>query len=73
MNHKTNTQDFFSRGTFVVPEDQRTYKWSIKENKEKESALEYFFQSLKITFNHGLQEYFIEAVTLVDFHQDSNT
>src|SRR5690606_2402629 len=48
-----------------IPEYQRGYKWSVKEN-DKESSLEYFVKSLKTAFENTLNEYFIEAVTVVE-------
>lgn len=62
---KINIQTYFNKGTFVIPEYQRGYKWSVKEN-DKESSLEYFVKSLKTAFENKLNEYFIEAVTVVE-------
>lgn len=65
MSDKINIQEYFNKGIFVVPEYQRGYKWSVTE-KDKESSLEYFIQSLKTAFENNLNEYFIEAVTVVE-------
>lgn len=66
MNHKINLQEFFTKGIFVIPEYQRGYKWSVKESSVKESSLEYFIKSLKNAYRDWPNEYFIEAVTVVE-------
>lgn len=65
MENKINIQNYFNKGIFVIPEYQRGYKWSVKEN-EKESSLEFFMKSLITAFENNLNEYFIEAVTVVE-------
>jgi hypothetical protein len=62
MEHKINIREYFEKGTFIIPEYQRGYKWPVNESL-KESALEFFINSL-IKSRH-LDEYFIEAVTVV--------
>jgi len=66
MGNKINIQTYFNKGTFVIPEYQRGYKWSVKNKVGEESSLEYFVQSLKTAFENNLREYFIEAVTVVE-------
>ena len=66
MDQKININAFFNKGIFVIPDYQRGYKWSVKVNTEKESSLEYFIQSLKKAYKDKLEEYFIEAVTVVE-------
>ncbi|MET4083492.1 uncharacterized protein with ParB-like and HNH nuclease domain [Pedobacter sp. UYP30] len=65
MENKINIEKYFNKGTFVVPEYQRGYKWSVKDG-DKESSLEFFLTSLIIAFENNLSEYFIEAVTVVE-------
>lgn len=68
--NKISINNFFEKGVFVIPEYQRGYKWSVKENKEKESSLEYFIRSLQKAHQDKLDEYFIEAVTVVEENGD---
>lgn len=63
MKHKINIREYFEKGIFIIPEYQRGYKWSVKESL-KESSLEFFVNSL--IKNRNLDEYFIEAVTVVE-------
>src|SRR5665647_13876 len=63
--NKINIEKYFSKGTFVVPEYQRGYKWAVKDG-EKESSLEFFVNSLTTAIESNLNEYFIEAVTVVE-------
>lgn len=66
MGNKINIQEYFDKGTFVIPEYQRGYKWSVKENSG-ESSLEYFIKSIiKVNDTTVSGEYFIEAVTVVE-------
>jgi len=65
MSNKINIKEYFGKGTFVVPDYQRGYKWSVKKDTE-ESSLEFFIKSLVIAFRSELNEYFIEAVTVVE-------
>jgi len=65
MENKINIEKYFDKGTFVIPEYQRGYKWSVKDG-DKESSLEFFLDSLIKAFVNELKEYFIEAVTVVE-------
>lgn len=64
MDKKINIEAYFNKGIFVIPEYQRGYKWSVKDG-EKESSLEFFINSLKNAYSNKIEEYFIEAVTIV--------
>lgn len=65
MGNKINIQEYFNKGIFVVPEYQRGYKWSVNDG-QKESSLDYFLGSLINAYESNLNEYFIEAVTVVE-------
>lgn len=65
MNEKINIETYFNKGTFIIPEYQRGYKWSVKDSESK-SSLEYFIDSLVKAFEDCYHEYFIEAVTVVE-------
>lgn len=65
MAKKINIKSYFEENTFTVPEYQRGYKWSVKD-KNNESSIMYFINSLKQAFDSELEEYFIEAVTVVE-------
>lgn len=65
MDNKKNIKEYFEIGTFVVPEYQRGYKWSVQD-RDKDSSLEFFISSLKEAFMDNVKEYFIEAVTVVE-------
>lgn len=67
MGTKININTYFENRTFIIPEYQRGYKWSVKDSKTNESSVEYFVKSLRETFqNRPKEEYFIEAVTTVE-------
>lgn len=65
MSNKISVKEYFAKGIFVIPDYQRGYKWSVKENNE-ESSTEFFIKSLLKAYNDKLKEYFIEAVTVVE-------
>lgn len=65
-NNPISIQKYFKKGIFVIPNYQRGYKWSVKEKDDQDSSLEYFIKSLKNSFENKLDEYFIEAVTVVE-------
>ncbi|WP_410877826.1 DUF262 domain-containing protein [Myroides sp. DW712] len=65
MSEKINIEAYFKKGIFVIPEYQRGYKWSV-EDTEKQSSLAFFIDSLITAYNNGLDQYFIEAVTVVE-------
>lgn len=65
MENKISIKKYFEKGKFVVPNYQRGFKWSVKIGNE-ESSLEHFLKSLIEAFNSKLNEYFIEAVTVVE-------
>lgn len=63
-DHKINIQTYFTDRFFKIPHYQRGYKWGVK-SKEEKSSVDYFCDSLLDAFKRGDQEYFIEAVTVV--------
>jgi uncharacterized protein with ParB-like and HNH nuclease domain len=63
-SQKINVKEYFGKGTFVVPNYQRGYKWAVPDNEGKSSA-DYFIDSLIRAYRNKEQEYFIEAVTVV--------
>ncbi|MEJ5963474.1 DUF262 domain-containing protein [Pedobacter immunditicola] len=63
MANKINIKQYFEKGIFAVPDYQRGYKWSVKKRNGK-SSLEHFLDSLINAKDSN--EYFIEAVTVVD-------
>lgn len=65
MSDKISIKQYFDKGTFVIPDFQRGYKWSVKDKGEA-SSTEYFVESLLNAYNNNLAEYFIEAVTVVE-------
>lgn len=65
MSEKINIDTYFNKGAFVIPSYQRGYKWSVND-KKYESSLKFFINSLVKAFQDTLNEYFIEAVTVVE-------
>lgn len=65
MSKKTNIETYFNKGTFVIPAYQRGFKWSVKDSVKK-SPLDFFIDSLVKAFEDKHNEYFIEAVTVVE-------
>jgi len=64
MSDKINITIYFNKGTFVIPDYQRGYKWSVKDKEM--SSLDFFMNSLIEAYNTNINEYFIEAVTVVE-------
>ncbi|QLL57805.1 DUF262 domain-containing protein [Empedobacter falsenii] len=64
MSDKINISIYFNKGTFVIPDYQRGYKWSVKDKEM--SSLDFFMDSLIEAYNTNVNEYFIEAVTVVE-------
>jgi len=64
MSDKINISIYFNKGTFVIPDYQRGYKWSVKDKEM--SSLDFFMDSLIDAYSTNLKEYFIEAVTVVE-------
>lgn len=64
-SEKLNIDGYFKKGTFVIPNYQRGYKWPVND-KDGKNSLDYFISSLIDSFNNSLEEYFIEAVTIVE-------
>lgn len=52
--------------TFVIPNYQRGYKWSVKI-AEEQTAVEYLLNSLLLAFSSGSeQQFFLQGVTVVE-------
>lgn len=52
--------------TFVIPNYQRGYKWSVKV-AEEQTSIEYLLESLLLAFNSGNeQQFFLQGVTVVE-------
>ncbi|MCX2454344.1 DUF262 domain-containing HNH endonuclease family protein [Pedobacter sp. PLR] len=64
-NNKLDIDRYLKKGTYVVPNYQRGYKWPVKD-KEGKSSLIFFIDSLTQAFDNELSEYFLEAVTVVE-------
>lgn len=69
MSEKTDIKTYFNKGKFVIPAYQRGYKWSVKDQKNK-SSLDFFIDSLVKAFEDRHNEYFIEAVTVVEENKE---
>jgi len=65
MVNKISIREYFEKGKFIIPNFQRGYKWSVVD-RTNESSLKHFVRSLKSAFENKLDEYFIEAVTIVE-------
>lgn len=50
--------------TFVVPNYQRGYKWSVKEDKEKPSHVEKLCDDLIEAFTKNTADYFLQGITV---------
>lgn len=69
-NKKISIGEFFIEGrAFIIPSYQRGYKWA-EENEKGESSVKYFCDSLRKAWNEKLEEYFIEAVTIVKTNEE---
>ena len=55
---------FQEKKTFVIPNYQRGYKWAVKENDKKESAVEKLLDNL-LNANKE-QQYFLQGVTVAE-------
>ena len=63
-NSKISIEKYFNEGIFVIPNYQRGYKWAVEDEGEN-SSLSHFIDSLIDADKKNLNEYFIEAVTVV--------
>ena len=60
-----NTKEFFSKGTFIIPNYQRGYKWGIPD-REGNDAVGILTDNLIEAFNNKQEEYFIQGVTVYE-------
>lgn len=56
-------RNFLSKGKFIIPNYQRGYKWSVRE-EEKQSAVEVLMDDLINAYNNNYDSYFIQGVTV---------
>lgn len=67
MDNILTIKEYIKKGTFVIPNYQRGYKWSVTDlNKEKESSASHFVNSIIDAYIRNDKDYFIEAVTVVE-------
>lgn len=56
-----------TKKTFVIPNYQRGYKWSVKTNDNEDSSVEYLLKKLIVAFkSESLQQFFLQGVTVVE-------
>jgi len=60
-----NIKDFFSIGTFVIPNYQRGYKWGVK-NENGKDAVSVLMDDLLKAYKNGNKDYFIQGVTVYE-------
>ncbi len=71
-NFKTLKEYFYpdnGRKTFVIPNYQRGYKWSVRLADEQ-TSVEYLMDSLLEAFNTPDRQYFLQGVTVVEDGDD---
>ena len=56
-------KEYLSKGNFIIPNYQRGYKWSIRED-DKESAVEVLMDDLINAYKQVYGAYFIQGVTV---------
>ena len=56
-------KEYLSKGSFIIPNYQRGYKWSVQE-EGKQSAVEVLMDDLINAFNNSYDSYFIQGVTV---------
>jgi uncharacterized protein with ParB-like and HNH nuclease domain len=62
-------EEYFKKGTFVIPNYQRGYKWGVPD-KNGNCAVSVLIKNLIDAYNNKNPEYFIEAVTVVENTND---
>lgn len=55
--------EYLSKGSFIIPNYQRGYKWSVQEDG-KQSAVQVLMDDLINAFNNDYDSYFIQGVTV---------
>ena len=56
-----------TKKTFVIPNYQRGYKWSVKTNDNEDSSVEYLLEKLIIASkSESRQQFFLQGVTVVE-------
>lgn len=56
-------KEYLSKGNFIIPNYQRGYKWSVRE-EEKQSAVEVLMDDIINAYNNNYDSYFIQGVTV---------
>ena len=52
---------------FVIPNYQRGYKWSVRNEKDEQTSVEYLVEKLKSAYmNYDKQQYFLQGITVVE-------
>jgi len=59
-------EKYFQKGTFVIPNYQRGFKWGVPNKEDGKCAVGILMDNIKSAFERGDREYFIEAVTVVE-------
>jgi|SRR5690554_4090755 len=58
-------EQYFQSGDFVIPHYQRGYKWGVP-NSDGSCAVSILVDNLISSFNAGLNEYFVQGVTVCE-------
>jgi|AntAceMinimDraft_17_1070374.scaffolds.fasta_scaffold04429_3 hypothetical protein len=68
--NKENTiitvKNYFSKGTFIIPNFQRGFKWGVPDEKSNKDAVEILMTDLLEAYNNKQNEYFLQGVTVVE-------
>lgn len=65
IENKLSVKDYFDKGSFVIPNYQRGYKWGVSDENGI-CAVSILTENLIIAFENDFPEYFLEAVTVVE-------
>lgn len=65
MDNKLSIKKYFEKGSFVIPNYQRGYKWGVSDEKGI-CAVSVLVEDLITAFEKDFPEYFLEAVTVVE-------
>ena len=65
MDNKLSIKKYFEKGSFIIPNYQRGYKWGVPDEKGI-CAVSILVEDLITAFEKDFPEYFLEAVTVVE-------
>lgn len=69
-NNVCSVKEYFQKGTFIIPNYQRGFKWGVpsktEDNKEGTEAVGVLMQSLFNAFKQNKLEYFLQGITVVE-------